>query len=73
MYMNHIIYCHSEKGMGVPAMQSIPVIIGGSVMFGCVIGWIFLGEVLSLRGWFGVLMIAVGIVLVGMESEGEGH
>jgi len=59
------------NGMGVPAVQSIPVIIGGSVMFGTIIGRIFLAEVLSLSGWFGVILIAIGITLVGMESEGE--
>lgn len=56
------------SGMGVPAVQSIPVIIGGSVMFGTIIGRIFLAEVLSPRGWFGVIMIACGISLVGMEG-----
>jgi len=44
-------------------------IIGGSVMFGTVIGRVFLAEILSPRGWFGVVLIATGITLVGMESE----
>ena len=57
--------------MGVPAVKSIPVIIGGSVMIGTIIGRIFLAEALSLSGWFGVILIAIGITLVGMESEGE--
>ena len=60
-----------RTGMGVPAVQSIPVIIGGSVMFGCVIGTIFLGEELSFSGWLGVALIAAGIGLVGMEGHGE--
>lgn len=59
------------NGMGVPAVKSIPVIIGGSVMIGTIIGRIFLAEALSLSGWFGVILIAIGITLVGMESEGE--
>jgi len=59
------------NGMGVPAVKSIPVIIGGSVMIGTIIGRIFLAEVLSPSGWFGVILIAIGITLVGMESEGE--
>jgi transporter family protein len=59
------------NGMGVPAVKSIPIIIGGSVMFGTIIGRIFLAEMLSLRGWSGVLLIAIGVTLVGMESEGE--
>ena len=57
--------------MGVPAVQSIPVIIGGSVFFGCVIGTLFLGEELSFSGWLGVALIAAGIGLVGMEGHGE--
>lgn len=61
------------SSLGVQAMQSIPIIIGGSVMFGTVIGAVALHEDLSLRGWFGVVMISVGISLVGLDSEGEGH
>jgi len=38
-------------------------------MFGTVIGRVFLAEILSPRGWFGVVLIATGITLVGMESE----
>lgn len=45
------------SGMGVQAMQSIPIIIGGSVLFGTVIGALALHEDLTLRGWFGVLLI----------------
>jgi hypothetical protein len=26
-----------------------------------------------LRGWLGVVMISVGISLVGLDSEGDGH
>ncbi|KAL7537264.1 hypothetical protein ACHAXR_007708 [Thalassiosira sp. AJA248-18] len=59
-------------GRGVPAVKSIPIIVGGSVMFGTILGRVFLAELLSLRGWFGVILIAIGIALVGMESEG-GH
>jgi transporter family protein len=61
------------SSLGVQAMQSIPVIIGGSVLFGTVIGAVALHEDLSLRGWLGVVMISVGISLVGLDSEGEGH
>ncbi|CAB9503137.1 EamA-like transporter family [Seminavis robusta] len=65
-----ISFCVS--GMGVQAMQSIPIIIGGSVMFGTVLGFLTLGETLTVRGWSGVVMIAIGISLVGMDDEGEG-
>ena len=65
-----ISFCVS--GMGVQAMQSIPIIIGGSVMFGTVLGYLALGETLTMRGWSGVLMISIGISLVGMDDEGTG-
>jgi drug/metabolite transporter (DMT)-like permease len=53
-------------------MQSIPIIIGGSVMFGCVLGAVLLKEVLSFTGWIGVLMIAGGISLVGLDPGSTG-
>ena len=61
------IISFTVSGMGVPATQSIPIIIGGSVFFGTLLGKIFLGEMLSLTGWLGVLLIAVGIVLVATD------
>ena len=61
------------SSLGVQAMQSIPVIIGGSVLFGTVLGAVALNEELSFRGWLGVILISLGISLVGMDSEGEGH
>lgn len=62
----------SVSGMGVQAMQSIPIIIGGSVMFGTVLGSAVLGETLTMRGWSGVFLISVGIGLVGMDDDGTG-
>jgi transporter family protein len=59
------------SSLGVQAMQSIPIIIGGSVMFGTVLGAVALHEQLSYRGWLGVLLISLGISLVGLDSEGE--
>jgi len=56
------------NGKGVPATQSIPVIVGGSVFFGTVLGRLFLGEELSIRGWLGVSLITFGIGLVSMEE-----
>ena len=61
------IISFAVSGMGVPAVQTIPIIIGGSVMFGTLMGRIFLAEILSPRGWVGVVMIASGISLVAME------
>jgi len=63
------IISFTVSGMGVPATQSIPIIIGGSVFFGTLLGKIFLGEMLSLTGWLGVLLIAVGIVLVATDPN----
>ena len=60
------------SGMGVQAMQSIPIIIGGSVLFGTVLGFVALHEMLTYRGWVGVMLIAGGIALVGTDPGGAG-
>ena len=60
------------SSLGVQATHSIPVIIGGSVMFGCLIGAVALHEALTYRGWFGVVLISIGISLVGLDDSGEG-
>lgn len=54
-------------GMGVQATQSIPVVIGGSVMFGAVLGLIMLGESMMLQGWLGVSILMTGISLVATD------
>jgi transporter family protein len=63
------------SGMGVPASKSIPTIVGGSVVVGTLAGSVWLKEKLSIGGWIGVLFIAVGIALVGMDpgSFSGGH
>lgn len=55
------------SGMGVQATQSIPTIIGGSVMFGAVLGLIILGETMMLQGWGGVLLLMIGIGFVATD------
>lgn len=60
------------SGMGVQAMQSIPIIIGGSVLFGTTLGYVVLQEALTYRGWVGVVLIATGIALVGIDPGGAG-
>jgi len=65
------------SGMGVPATQSIPIIIGGSVLFGAILGFCLLGEVMVCHGWSGVVMLTVGIGLVATDpgekaEEGSG-
>jgi bacterial/archaeal transporter family protein len=65
------------SGMGVPATQSIPIIIGGSVLFGAILGFFLLGEVMVLHGWSGVVMLTIGIGMVATDpgekvEEGDG-
>lgn len=61
------------SSMGVPASKSIPTIIGGSVLMGTLLGALWLGEKLSPKGWFGIVLIAVGIGLVGMDPGASLH
>lgn len=63
-------------GMGVQAMQAVPIIIGGSVMFGTILGAIWLHEILTYQGWLGVVLLVIGIVMVATDPGsglGEGH
>ena len=55
------------SGMGVQAMQSIPIVVGGSVFMGTVLGRLWLKEVLTWKGWCGVALISIGIALVGID------
>ena len=55
------------SGLGVPATQSIPTIIGGSVGVGAVLGLVMLGETLMLQGWGGVLLLIIGIGFVATD------
>lgn len=62
------------SGKGVPATQSIPVIVGGSIVVGTVLGSFWLKERLTRTGWLGVLLIAAGIALVGKDpGSAMGH
>jgi transporter family protein len=60
------------SGMGVPASKSIPTVVGGSVVVGTLVGSLWLRESLHKTGWFGVLFIAFGIALVGMDPGSAG-
>jgi len=55
------------SGMGVPATHSIPIIIGGNVLFGAILGLIMLGEKLLWHGWFGIAMLVTGIAFVATD------
>jgi transporter family protein len=61
-----------SSSLGVQAMQSIPIVIGGSVLFGTILGTVWLKEVLTVKGWCGVVLIAAGIALVGMDPGSAG-
>jgi transporter family protein len=60
------------SGMGVQAMQSIPIVVGGSVLFGTILGSVWLKEILTVKGWCGVVLIATGIALVGIDPGSTG-
>jgi len=55
------------SGMGVNSTQSIPVIIGGSVLVGAVLGVLMLGETMMLPGLFGIALLTIGISLVATD------
>jgi transporter family protein len=55
------------SGMGVQATQSIPIIIGGSVMFGSVLGAVLLHEQMTMHGWSGVVLLVIGICFVATD------
>ena len=63
------------SGMGIQASQSIPIIIGGSVGFGAILGIIMLGEELEFQGWSGVILLMTGIAFVATDpgEKVEGH
>lgn len=53
--------------MGVEASKSIPVTIGGSVVFGSVIGFSLLKERMTKKGWFCVLLVVLGVICVATD------
>jgi bacterial/archaeal transporter family protein len=57
------------SGKGVPATQSIPIIVGGSIVVGTTLGTVWLQERLSPRGWIGVVLIAAGILFVATDPS----
>jgi transporter family protein len=61
------------SSMGVPASRSIPTIVGGSVLLGTLLGAVWLGEQMATKGWCGIVLIALGIALVGMDPGSSLH
>mmetsp|Transcript_29940 Transcript_29940/g.45832 ORF Transcript_29940/g.45832 Transcript_29940/m.45832 type:complete len:84 (-) Transcript_29940:316-567(-) len=60
------------SGMGVPAVQSIPIIIGGTILFGAILGTVWLQEQLSSQGWLGIVLLIIGISLIATDGRGGG-
>jgi len=52
---------------GAQASQSVPVMIGGSVAIGSILGAVLLRERMSLQGWLGVLLVVAGVACVAMD------
>lgn len=59
------------SGMGVDASKSTPVMIGGSVVFGAVLGYALLKERMTIKGWFGVLLVILGIACVATDPGAQ--
>ncbi|CAL6319628.1 unnamed protein product [Bathycoccus prasinos] len=58
------------SSLGVSASQSIPVIIGGSVVFDVILGVSFLNESFGLKAMLGVPVIVAGISSVASSVTG---
>ncbi|HEX2998628.1 MAG TPA: hypothetical protein VHR86_00035, partial [Armatimonadota bacterium] len=53
---------------GVPASTGIPIIIGGTVVAGVLLGLVFLGETLRPVDWLAVLLIVAGTAILGTRG-----
>ena len=63
------------SSLGVAASQSIPVIIGGSVVFDVILGVLFMNESFGLKAMIGVPVVVAGICSVASSvtgTEGSG-
>ena len=63
------------SGMGVNATQSLPIIIGGSVLVGAILGLFMLGETMLWPGWVGIGLLTAGIGFVATDpgKKMDGH
>jgi len=53
---------------GVTVSVGISIIIGGSVLFGALLGLFFLREILTIWHYLGILMIVGGVVLLSTQG-----
>ncbi len=53
---------------GVPASTGIPIIVGGTVVAGVLLGLVFLGETLRPVDWLAVLLIVAGTAILGARG-----
>lgn len=53
---------------GIYASIGIPIVIGGSVLFGAVLGLIFLKETINPANILGILLIVGGIILLTINK-----
>ncbi len=51
-------------GKGVPASTGIPIIIGGAIVVGAVIGVLFLKEKITVFNIVGTILVVLGILLI---------
>lgn len=51
-------------GKGVPASTGIPIIIGGAIVVGAVIGVLFLKEKITIFNILGTIFVVLGILLI---------
>lgn len=52
---------------GVPISVGLPIITGGSVLFGAAIGFLFLNESFSLVHFFAIFLIVVGTIILSVK------
>lgn len=57
----------SVSASGVQASRSTPIMIGGSVAFGSLLGFVILKERLTSKGWLGVFLVVAGIACVATD------
>jgi len=55
--------------LGTSASRGIPIIIGGSIVVGALLGWSILREEMKVSDWVGIVLIAGGVVVLTMRER----